>query len=58
MKAPGEKFIVAMTLAIFAFALALRAQLTAEFATLAGVIVGAFNLANAYITKSTAGTQQ
>jgi hypothetical protein len=49
----GRKFIVGMSALAGAFVLALVNKLTAEYATVASIVVGSFSAADAYITGKT-----
>lgn len=53
----GRKFFVGMAALGGAFVLALFGKLTAEFSTVATVVVASFSAANAYITGKTATAQ-
>lgn len=57
MKPAGKKFIVGMSALGGAFVLALFNKLTAEYSTVATIVVAAFSAANAYITGKTATAQ-
>jgi hypothetical protein len=47
----SRKFIVTVGAMLLAFTLALIGKLSGEFATIAAVCVGAYNLANSFTTK-------
>jgi len=54
MRAGGRKFVVGMLALVGAFVLACMGKLTADFSTVAAVVVASFSAANAYITGKTA----
>lgn len=51
-KAGGRKYLLAQSTVIGAFVLALCQRLGPEFATVAGIAVGAFSFANASTTNT------
>jgi hypothetical protein len=57
MKSGGRKFALSAYAIVSASLLALAGKLTAEYATICTLVVGAFSASNAYITGKGTGNE-